>query len=173
MSDQIPRKWWILKTPGGTFLEYDEPMNYDWSLCSKVKVLEAAPVLAEIEQRKQLNMLNVMRIAELEEILQRYSTGETHQKVVEERDALAKELKFTKNQMVTEIREATEWQNSERMRLVRELEAMKTQCDALKAELSVAKQDRDSWKRAHQTSQEAANGLIGKLEARLGEYESK
>ena len=26
---------WILKTPGGEFIEFDEPMNYDWTLCSK------------------------------------------------------------------------------------------------------------------------------------------
>lgn len=32
---------WILKTPGGTFVEYDEPMNYDWTVCSKQKYYKA------------------------------------------------------------------------------------------------------------------------------------
>lgn len=33
---------WILKTPGGTFVEYDEPMNYDWTVCSKQKYYKAS-----------------------------------------------------------------------------------------------------------------------------------
>lgn len=36
------RVFWILKTPGGEFLEYStEPMNYDWSCCSKLKLVPA------------------------------------------------------------------------------------------------------------------------------------
>ncbi len=40
MSEQKPSEWWILKTPSGDFLEYDEPMGYGWTLCKKIHVIE-------------------------------------------------------------------------------------------------------------------------------------
>lgn len=33
------KTFWILKTPGGEFIEQDEPMNYDWKVCKKYKVV--------------------------------------------------------------------------------------------------------------------------------------
>ena len=44
-----PRELWILKTPAGEMIEYDEPMGMDWKLCSKTLFIEkaAADKLAE------------------------------------------------------------------------------------------------------------------------------
>jgi hypothetical protein len=38
------REFWILKTPGGEFIEYDEPMNMDWTCCKKIHVIEKSAV---------------------------------------------------------------------------------------------------------------------------------
>lgn len=32
---------WILKTPGGEFIQYKEPKDYDWNLCSKREYVDA------------------------------------------------------------------------------------------------------------------------------------
>lgn len=43
MSDEkVYKEFWILKTPGGDYIEYDEPMSYDWSRCRKIHVVEAS-----------------------------------------------------------------------------------------------------------------------------------
>lgn len=40
MSEKKWREFWILKTPGGEFIQYEEPMGYDWSRCKKMRVIE-------------------------------------------------------------------------------------------------------------------------------------
>lgn len=47
----------------------------------------------------------------------------------------------------------------------------KSAYDAVVQELSLAKQDCDSWKRTHLISQDAANGLIADLEAKVAYWE--
>lgn len=56
MSDK-PREFWILKTPGGEFIEHDEPMTMDWSVCKKIHVIEKSAfdaVVAELEAVKAM-----------------------------------------------------------------------------------------------------------------------
>lgn len=44
------REFWILKTPGAEMIEYDEPMNMDWTCCKKTQVIEIG-ALIEAEAR--------------------------------------------------------------------------------------------------------------------------
>jgi len=44
--------------------------------------------------------------------------------------------------------------------------------DCLERELNLAKQDADSWRRTHRTSQDGANDLIGLLEAERDRYKA-
>ena len=58
MSEQNKlREWWILKTPGANFVELDEPMGMDWSVCKKTKVIEYSAFQAEREKVRRLTEL--------------------------------------------------------------------------------------------------------------------
>lgn len=62
---------WILKTPGGEFIEYKEPMNYDWKECRKTKFVDAkshgqlqkecdgVKELLRVSQSNKRNILNL------------------------------------------------------------------------------------------------------------------
>jgi ribulose bisphosphate carboxylase small subunit len=43
------KEYWILKTPGGEFVEHEEPMNYDWQRCKKIHVIEHTAYAEAIE----------------------------------------------------------------------------------------------------------------------------
>jgi hypothetical protein len=50
----MKNEFWILTTPGGEFIDYDEPMNMDWTLCSKRKVIDATGMPSKEEMDKGL-----------------------------------------------------------------------------------------------------------------------
>lgn len=56
------REFWILKTPGAEMIEYDEPMNMDWTCCKKTQVIEIGALL-EAEERIA-NLTEVLGIIE-------------------------------------------------------------------------------------------------------------
>jgi hypothetical protein len=45
------KKIWIFKTPGAESIWYDEPMNMDWSCCSKKQYISVDDLTAYLKQR--------------------------------------------------------------------------------------------------------------------------
>jgi len=48
------KQFWILHTPGGNSLQYDEPMNMDWTCCKKTKLIDYESYLTLKEQAFKL-----------------------------------------------------------------------------------------------------------------------
>lgn len=100
MSDK-PREIWVLKTPGGEFIEYYEPMTMDWSRCSKIRYV----VASAYEALKQMYDILLQRfdnvekelIKERDEAIQRYKEyeheSETINEMRKERDEARAELR--------------------------------------------------------------------------------
>ena len=76
MSEVQPKEIWILKTPGGEFVEHDEPMNYDWRNCRKTKFVEYSAHDSLKKENEELKD----RIGKLRKALQKYADSETHSK---------------------------------------------------------------------------------------------
>lgn len=87
MSDK-PREIWVLKTPGGEFIEYYEPMTMDWSRCSKIRYV----VASAYEALKQMYDILLQRfdnvekelIKERDEAIQRYKEYEHESETINE-----------------------------------------------------------------------------------------
>lgn len=47
------RKFWIVKCSGNEWIEYDEPMTLDWTICKKIEVIEVAALDRSIELLKE------------------------------------------------------------------------------------------------------------------------
>ncbi len=99
---------WILKTPGGTFVEYDEPMNYDWTVCSKQKYYKASEentIESYVEKafKTHEHTFLKLRISELEDQVKRLDkeldevTACLMQEQLWREEALQDVLKFKKS----------------------------------------------------------------------------